>query len=132
MEPGLRSRAVEDEAERAESAPIFDDELLTVEDVAKWLRLNKMMVRNMINRGELGAIYLGQRRVRIRRSELERFLAAGETGRHTTDNPKPIGINDAMASVLHAADATEMVTALRALAAAAERLASAIEEDADR
>jgi excisionase family DNA binding protein len=61
---------VEDEAEQPESAPTFDDELLTFEDVARWLRLNKMTVRNMISRGELSAIYLGQRRVRIRRSEL--------------------------------------------------------------
>jgi hypothetical protein len=35
---------VEDETEHAESAPIFDDELLTVEDAAKWLRLDKMTV----------------------------------------------------------------------------------------
>jgi excisionase family DNA binding protein len=64
---------VEDETERPNSAPTFDDDLLTVEDVAKWLRLSKMTVRNMISRGELSAIYLGQRRVRIRRSELDRF-----------------------------------------------------------
>jgi excisionase family DNA binding protein len=116
------------EDEQPESGPIFDDELLTVEDVAKWLRLNKMTVRNMISRGELAAIYLGQRRVGIRRSELDRFLAAGETGRPTTDKPKAIDLNGAMASVLRAQDSAEMVAALRALAAAVERLANALEE----
>jgi hypothetical protein len=32
----------------------------------------------MIDRGELGAVRVGQRRLRIRRSQLEAFLAAGE------------------------------------------------------
>jgi excisionase family DNA binding protein len=80
---------VEDETEQAESAPIFADELLTLEDVAKWLRLKKLTVRNMMSRGLPSALYLGHRRGRVRRSELERFLAAGEPGRHVVADRKP-------------------------------------------
>lgn len=54
------------------------DELLTVEDVAALLKLNQQTVRNMIDRRELGAVRVGQRRVRVRRSQLDEFLAAGE------------------------------------------------------
>jgi excisionase family DNA binding protein len=85
-----------------------------------------MTVRNVISRGELSAIYLGQRRVRIRRSELDRFLAAGETGRNKPEH-KQSDLDGAMANVLRAQDSTEMVAALRTLAAAAERLADSLE-----
>ncbi len=50
------------------------DELLTVKDVAGWLRLNPQTVRNWIDRGDLEAVRVGSRRVRIARSELERFV----------------------------------------------------------
>jgi excisionase family DNA binding protein len=45
---------------------------------AALLRLNPQTIRNMIDRRELGAVRLGQRRVRVRRSQLDEFLAAGE------------------------------------------------------
>jgi excisionase family DNA binding protein len=55
------------------------DEFLTVAEVAELLKLNQQTIRNMIDRGELGAVRVGQRRVRIRQSQLDAFLAAGET-----------------------------------------------------
>ena len=42
------------------------------------LKLNQQTVRNMIDRGELGAVREGQRRVRVRQSQLDAFLSAGE------------------------------------------------------
>ena len=48
----------------------MDDEFLTVAEVAELLKLNKQTVRNWINRGELPAVRLGDRRVRIKRSDL--------------------------------------------------------------
>jgi excisionase family DNA binding protein len=55
------------------------------------LRLNQQTVRNMIDRGELGAVRVGQRRVRVRQSQLDAFLAAGEltheTGPSTAAGP---------------------------------------------
>ena len=50
---------------------------LTVYEVAELLRLNQQTVRNMIDRGELAAVAVGTRRVRIRQSDLDRFLEAG-------------------------------------------------------
>src|SRR5436305_14703885 len=51
---------------------------LTVQDVADLLKLNQQTVRNWIDQGSLPALRVG-RRVRIRRSDLERVLAAGAT-----------------------------------------------------
>jgi len=55
------------------------DELLTVKEVAELLKLNQQTIRNMIDRGELGHVRVGQRRVRVRQSQLDAFLAAGES-----------------------------------------------------
>jgi excisionase family DNA binding protein len=54
------------------------DELLTAKEVAELLKLNQQTVRNMIDRGEVGHVRVGQRRVRVRQSQLDAFLAAGE------------------------------------------------------
>jgi excisionase family DNA binding protein len=57
----------------------LEDPLLTVDDVAAALGLNQQTVRNYIDDGVLPAVRVGNRRVRIRRSALDAFLAAGET-----------------------------------------------------
>jgi excisionase family DNA binding protein len=57
----------------------MEDELLTVGYVAELLKLNQQTVRNVIDRGELPAVRVGRRRIRI---ELERFLERGSS--HTT------------------------------------------------
>jgi excisionase family DNA binding protein len=53
---------------------------LTVREIAELLKLNQQTVRNMIDRGELGHMRVGQRRVRVRQSQLDAFLAVGEPG----------------------------------------------------
>lgn len=53
---------------------------LTVAEVAELLKLNQQTVRNWIDQGSLPALRVG-RRVRIKRSDLERVLAAGYTAR---------------------------------------------------
>jgi excisionase family DNA binding protein len=50
--------------------------LLTVPEVAEWLKVNPQTVRNWIDRGELPAVRVGARRVRIKKSDLENFMAA--------------------------------------------------------
>lgn len=55
---------------------LLDDEFLTVAEIAELLKLNKQTVRNWIDAGKLPAIHAG-RRVRIVRSDLERFLEEG-------------------------------------------------------
>ena len=56
----------------------LDDTFLTVAEVAELLKLNQQTVRNWIDQGSLPAVRVG-RRVRIRRSDLERILAEGAT-----------------------------------------------------
>ena len=55
------------------------DSFLTVAEVAEMLKLNQQTVRNWIDQGSLPALRVG-RRVRIRRSDLERMLEEGRTG----------------------------------------------------
>jgi excisionase family DNA binding protein len=54
------------------------DEFLTVAEVAEMLKLNQQTVRNWIDHGRLPAVRVG-RRVRIRRTDLDRVLEAGYT-----------------------------------------------------
>ena len=53
-----------------------DEYYLTVAEVAQMLRLNQQTVRNWIDQGSLPALRVG-RRVRIKRSDLDRILAEG-------------------------------------------------------
>jgi excisionase family DNA binding protein len=53
------------------------DTFLTVHEVAELLKLNQQTVRNWIDAGSLPAVRVGSRRVRIKRSDLDRFIAAG-------------------------------------------------------
>jgi excisionase family DNA binding protein len=57
----------------------FEDPFLTVAEVAEILRLNQQTIRNWIDAGSLPAVRIG-RRVRIRRSDLDRMLAEGYQG----------------------------------------------------
>jgi len=65
----------------------FEDPFLTVAEVAGILRLNQQTIRNWIDAGSLPAVRVG-RRVRIRRSDLDRVLAEGGTaGTPAADGP---------------------------------------------
>jgi excisionase family DNA binding protein len=57
----------------------FEESFLTVAEVAELLRLNQQTVRNWIDAGTLPAIRVG-RRVRIKRSDLNRILESGYRG----------------------------------------------------
>jgi excisionase family DNA binding protein len=65
----------------------FEDPLLTVAEVAEILRLNQQTIRNWIDAGSLPAVRLG-RRVRIKRSDLDRVLAAGYHGTPAAQPPE--------------------------------------------
>jgi len=54
------------------------DDMLTVEEVAKELRVDQKTVRRWIQRGELVAIDIG-REYRIRRSALDDFISRRQT-----------------------------------------------------
>ena len=53
-----------------------NESYLTVAEVAELLKLNQQTIRNWIDRGELPAIRVGSRRVRIRQSDLDEALTA--------------------------------------------------------
>ena len=55
-----------------------DEELLTVEEVAKHLRVDEKTVRRWINKGELTAIDLGKG-YRIYKSDLDAFIEKRRT-----------------------------------------------------
>lgn len=57
-----------------------EDEFLTVSEVAEILKVNDQTVRNWIDRGELTAVRVGARRVRIRQSDLDAFIASTNPG----------------------------------------------------
>lgn len=53
--------------------PMQDDEMLTVEEVAKMLKVHVKTVRHWINTGELKAMDIG-RGYRVSRSDLQEFI----------------------------------------------------------
>jgi excisionase family DNA binding protein len=62
-----------------------DESFLTVAEVAELLKVNQQTVRNWIDHGKLAAVRVG-RRVRIKRSDLNRILETGN-GKSTTPSP---------------------------------------------
>jgi excisionase family DNA binding protein len=54
----------------------WDDEYLTVGEIADHLKLNPQTIRNWIDREELPAVRVG-RRVRVRRVDVDKMLAKG-------------------------------------------------------
>lgn len=100
-------------------------------EVAQTLRLNQQTVRNMIDRGELPALRIGVRRVRVEQSALDDFLSEGR--RLTKRSPARVRYDAALASVARAIRGTpskEAADALRALSAAALALASDLDDRA--
>jgi excisionase family DNA binding protein len=69
------------------------DEFLTVAEVAGLLKLNQQTVRNWIDADTLPAIHVG-RRVRIKRTDLDRLLEAGYTGAAATPRTARLSIWD--------------------------------------
>jgi excisionase family DNA binding protein len=62
----------------------LNDELLTVEQVAAELQLHPDTVRRYIRERKLRAVRLSSTNMRIRRSELDRFLKERETNGDTS------------------------------------------------
>lgn len=61
----------------------MEDELLTVEQVAERLQVHPDTVRRYIREKKLSAIQLSKTNLRVRKSELDRFLRERETGQGT-------------------------------------------------
>ena len=60
----------------------------TVSEIAEHLKLNQQTIRNWIDQGSLPAVRIG-RRVRVRRTDIDRMLAEGAT---VATEPKASGV----------------------------------------
>ena len=56
----------------------WDDEYLTINEIAEHLKLNAQTIRNLIDQRRLPAVRIG-RRIRVRRTDLDRILEDGTT-----------------------------------------------------
>lgn len=114
---------------------------LTVAELAEALKINQQTIRNWIDRGELRAVRVGPRRVRIRQSDVDTFLSRAampqrESTEETPSTPEdrpvrdleaPLGSDLAQASAaLNSPDRAELVAALTSLADSARSLAAAL------
>jgi excisionase family DNA binding protein len=106
------------------------EELLTVAEIADYLKLNPQTVRNWIDAGTLPALHVG-RRVRIRRSAFDALIAAGEqppAGDELAGKPDIDDGGDsdaaalATASVINESSASARAELEQALTHAAEQL----------
>lgn len=130
----------------------MSEEFLTVGEIAELLKVNQQTVRNWIDRGSLPAVRVG-RRVRVRQSALDRILGtgsddAGTGGRRDevapTSGPEPEGPEAVLARNRFAATLAETIriatgpeaghlsASLRALATAAQNLATALDPEHGR
>lgn len=119
----------------------MDETYLTVAQIADLLKLNQQTIRNMIDRQELPAVRVGQRRVRVRQSDLNAFLAAGET--IATDDADAVAaehpnaelwaqLGSAMvesSAAIAQQDTAALADSLRAVAGSASALVDALDTD---
>jgi excisionase family DNA binding protein len=66
-----------------------NDELITVKEIATLLRLNQQTIRNWIDAGTLPHVSVGERRVRVWRSDLVALIEAGATVKQKPAKPGP-------------------------------------------
>lgn len=106
------------------------DEWLTVMEIAAELKLNDQTIRNLIDRGDLPAVRVGTRRVRVLRPDPDAFLAEGR--RMTMRSDARVALQDAMGAAnkaLRGGDSAEAAEALRSLSDAALALADELDRD---
>lgn len=61
----------------------------TIQEIAGLLKVNAQTVYNWVDQGTLRAVRIGSRRVRVRDSELERFIRAGGDVQNNEEEPDP-------------------------------------------
>ena len=103
---------------------------MTVAEIAAELKQNDQTIRNLIDRGDLPAVRVGTRRVRVLCSDLDAFLAEGR--RMTTRSDARVAFQDAVGAANKALrggheDNAPAVEALRSLTEAALALADELD-----
>ena len=113
-------------------------------EIAELLKLNPQTVRNWIDAGDLPAVRVGKRRVRIRQSDLDAFIAAGSTPRRDAESLPAEEVDEgsvtawatfgaAMAdatATLERADRIELLSVLERLTQATQALVDSLGGDA--
>ena len=79
--------------------PPAAEEWLTVAEVAEELRLNPATIRLWISRGQLKATRAGQRKLLIRRSELDRKLSTSRRYPRPPPDDRLAAIEDSLARI---------------------------------
>jgi excisionase family DNA binding protein len=102
----------------------MEDTFLTVAEIASLLKLNQQTVRNWIDAGKLPAVRVG-RRVRVRQSEFEQFIAAGETA--AAREPQDASPGDDQTAELRERVSIAIADANAALEQDDDRLASSLD-----
>jgi excisionase family DNA binding protein len=64
-----------------------EEAFLTVDEIAELLKVNPQTVRNWLDEGTLKMTRIGPRRVRVRQSELDRFLVAARASERERESP---------------------------------------------
>jgi excisionase family DNA binding protein len=102
------------------------DEFLTVREIAEHLKVNQQSVRNWIDGGELAAVWVGARRVRVRQSDLDAFLAASPSRRLQKHDPwRPVSeAARAVTAAVRAKDREALERGITSLVDAAQQLPS--------
>ena len=115
----------------------MQDTSLTVQEIAALLKVNTQTVYNWIDSGTLRGIRIGSRRVRVRETELERFIrAGGDLGKDVGEAPDPAAVarEELGEALLTAATASRrdddatLIATLRDLSTAVEALAVVIDQ----
>jgi hypothetical protein len=84
------------------------------------------VLKNTIDRGELKAVRVGPRRIRVRESDLAAFIEAGLAQMGPSEDQARAAFAVAQEAVNAATTNPELAIALRRLATAATKLASAL------
>ena len=101
-----------------------DDAWLTLAEIAEELRVNPATVRLWISRGRLAAMRPGQRKLLVRRSELDRMLREADfRGASMADSSAPVEVNRFVAG-------SPPATVARSMGPAADRVVAGGMEEA--
>lgn len=75
LESGKRGRVLV--SSPAEKEPADDEALMTAQDAAEWLGIPLTSFYQAVQDGEIPHLRLGKRRIRVRRSDLLRYMEEG-------------------------------------------------------
>lgn len=105
------------------------DEFVTVAEIADLLKVNQQTVRNWVDAGDLPAVRVGTRRVRVRRSDLDAYLEAASEQQRAVKIADEGDAREALRAAMDRTQAAlggsadgELVEALRDLRAAGSRV----------